>query len=613
MRTREFISVPRALTIFTSTLEFRLMGETLSKLFIDPATPAEGGVIEDSFFGWMQLLFLFFAYGYVLFWSSGLISAGSELLLLVPSLSGIVGSVVLPVLGAVPDGAIVLFSGLGPKDVAQQQLSVGVGALAGSTIMLLTIPWTLAVYAGRVNLGPDGKGTYKRPKGPLGQGWGKLTPPGNKSLTRTGINVNDGVKAGGYIMLITAVPYLIIQGAAFGAGCGTKDGTVCHPKTEHWFSLVGMIYCILAFFGYLYYQVKTAGNENKEAKREQVIREQIRLGALTFDAAYQDLLKEHVDATNDDNENTALLKTQKTDSQLKKSLAAFFRKYDADGNGTISRGELPKLLMDLNMSTMNSDKIFDAIDTNNDGQVDFKEFTKCFIKILLTKQQHDRNPTGKFSMTKAILARDSSFDRAVNDEVALVEEAPLDDDDNDDNDDEEEEEEVPEDLAHLSADQQMFRIKVRAAWQMIVGTFVVLLFSDPMVDVLNQIGVRMGIGSFYVAFVLAPLASNASELIASYNYALKKTRTTITISLSALTGAACMNNTFCLGIFLALVYFRGLEWQYAAETISILFVELIMVYFASKLSQNLLHSLLIIVIFPLSIVLVAGIEAAGLN
>lgn len=71
--------------------------------------------------------------------ASNMISDGSELLLLVPAVAGLVGSVVLPVLGAVPDGAIVLFSGMG--DNAQEQLSVGVGALAGSTIMLLTIPW----------------------------------------------------------------------------------------------------------------------------------------------------------------------------------------------------------------------------------------------------------------------------------------------------------------------------------------------------------------------------------------------------------------------------------------------------------------------------------------
>ena len=44
-------------------------------------------------------------------YASNLISDGSELLLLVPSISGLVGSVILPILGAIPDGCIVLFSG----------------------------------------------------------------------------------------------------------------------------------------------------------------------------------------------------------------------------------------------------------------------------------------------------------------------------------------------------------------------------------------------------------------------------------------------------------------------------------------------------------------------
>ncbi len=50
-----------------------------------------------------------------------------------------------------------------------------------------------------------------------------------------------------------------------------------------------------------------------------------------------------------------------------------------------------------------------------------------------------------------------------------------------------------------------------------------------------------------MSFVLAPLASNASKLIAAYNYSLKKTPASIGISLSTLCGAAVMNNTFGLG------------------------------------------------------------------
>ena len=75
------------------------------------------------------------------------------------------------------------------------------------------------------------------------------------------------------------------------------------------------------------------------------------------------------------------------------------------------------------------------------------------------------------------------------------------------------------------------------------------------------------------SFLLAPLAS-AVELLASMYYAGKKTQTSITISFAALEGAACMNNTLCLAIFMGLAYFKGIAWQYTAETLSIVFVQL---------------------------------------
>jgi len=121
-------------------------------------------------------------------------------------------------------------------------------------------------------------------------------------------------------------------------------------------------------------------------------------------------------------------------------------------------------------------------------------------------------------------------------------------------------EEIPEDLLDLDYDAQQSAIKIRACWQMALGTALVLIFSDPMVDCLAALGDRLGISSFYISFVLAPLASNASELLAAYRFALKKTKATITVSLSQLEGAAIMNNTFCLGVFMLLIYFQKLEW-----------------------------------------------------
>merc|ERR1719408_81810 len=114
---------------------------------------------------------------------------------------------------------------------------------------------------------------------------------------------------------------------------------------------------------------------------------------------------------------------------------------------------------------------------------------------------------------------------------------------------------------------------MRSGQGMLVGTVLVLLFSDPMVDVLSQIGAVTGVPAFYVSFVLAPLASNASELVSSMKLASRKTQSSITQSLQTLEGAACMNNTFCLGIFMVLTYVQGLAWKFCAETISIFFVQ----------------------------------------
>jgi hypothetical protein len=45
------------------------------------------------------------------------------------------------------------------------QVQVGVGTLAGSTVMLLTIPWFLAVLGGRVELDAQGKPMYGKLRG----------------------------------------------------------------------------------------------------------------------------------------------------------------------------------------------------------------------------------------------------------------------------------------------------------------------------------------------------------------------------------------------------------------------------------------------------------------
>jgi Ca2+/Na+ antiporter len=175
----------------------------------------------------------------------------------------------------------------------------------------------------------------------------------------------------------------------------------------------------------------------------------------------------------------------------------------------------------------------------------------------------------------------------------------------------EEEEEIPEDFVDLPPEEQQTRIKFRAFWMMGLGTLLVVLFSDPLVEVLSEVGARTHISPFYISFVLAPLASNASELFASFNYAQKKTTKTIEIALTTLEGAGCMNNTFCLGIFMMLIFTQGLAWEFSAETLAILFVEICVAAFAMKTTHTTFDAFCILALYPISLFLVAGLEAAG--
>jgi len=111
------------------------------------------------------------------------------------------------------------------------------------------------------------------------------------------------------------------------------------------------------------------------------------------------------------------------------------------------------------------------------------------------------------------------------------------------------------------------------------GVAIVAIFSDPMCDALNALtnpnnAEYINISPFYVSFVVTPLCSNASELVSSILLAMQKEKDKINMTYSQIYGACIMNNTLCLGVFCALVYFRDLEWYFSAEVTVIVLFEL---------------------------------------
>jgi Ca2+/Na+ antiporter len=177
-----------------------------------------------------------------------------------------------------------LFSGMGDIQQAQETLSVGVGALAGSTIMLLTIPWSMSVLVGRVDIRSEQKGD-----GLAYQATPKLTAKEKFTdhLFKTGVSLSSEVRHGGIVMIITTIPYLIIQLPASFLH-GPSDVVA---KGEKWWALLGLLVCVAAFTTYLAMHVIASKNDEEKTKRLEVIKDMLSKGSISLSGAFYDIIK----------------------------------------------------------------------------------------------------------------------------------------------------------------------------------------------------------------------------------------------------------------------------------------------------------------------------------
>jgi Ca2+/Na+ antiporter len=440
-------------------------------------------------------------------------------------------------------------------------------------------------------------------------------------MSTFGVGPDSSIRKNAVVMVMTCLPcYLIVEIPAL---IFIDDSATTAAKDVNPFAWIGAVICAVLFFAYIAYQYylanvvpssstqgATDGGAAKvllEQRVNDIMIKAIKAGRMGLRGLLMDSLPGPADANGNQQ-----LADEDLKSKANRIVRPFFSKFDLNGDGTLSRYELGELLHTLGerVTPAELEELFRTADTDSSGEVDFNEFVTWVVQLIQKEPQHklQRARTADARMPNVVTdgpADPESMSSSL--QVALAGGQQETEDDADDDD----EPEVPEDILdmHLSPEQQRKKVLQRSCYLMGVGTFIVLLFSDPMVDVLDQIGTRTGIPPFFVAFVLGPIASNASEMVASYKYAQKKSQKTISVAFSQLLGAASMNNTFCLFIFYLLIAARGFGWVYHAEVLGIVFSEIAMAVIASKRVHTVRDSLIVLSLFPLCLVIVAVFKA----
>jgi hypothetical protein len=284
-----------------------------------------------------------------------------------------------------------------------------------------------------------------------------------------------------------------------------------------------------------------------------------------------------------------------------------FAKFDANGDGTIDREEFGVLVRDLGIRVQKGElkQMLRSIGGFN-LQIefkDFKDFINKYSKQMASNHSQSKvhlNSTSLKVDTLSVIEEESNRGSEVIDKVDI----PV----NEVVDIENDEEEEDDDEEWEATEKTPFQIQVTAFSMLIFGMIVVAIISDPMVDVLSELANRFNISPFYTSFLITPIVTNASEVIASVIFSGRKTLASATLTYSALLGSTLMNNTMCLGIFLALVYFRSLDWVFSAEVTAIVLIQVIVGLSALKRIVPVWYAALYASLFPLSLVFIYFLE-----
>ncbi|KAL8468164.1 hypothetical protein ACS0TY_031417 [Phlomoides rotata] len=242
-----------------------------------------------------------------------------------------------------------------------------------------------------------------------------------------------------------------------------------------------------------------------------------------------------------------------------------FKEFDRDGDKAITTDELKQLISSVKFGEFQMKEedvlkeLFKDFDEDNNNIIDEPEFVEG-VKKWLSKAVSDTN-------TREPAKIIDEFDKimwkgAVLDKWALI----------------------------------------QSVFQVSLGIFMLTFLGGPLMTSILELSFAMKFPSFIISFVVVPCAMNLRAALTALFPASQKNERTASLTFSEIYGGVIMNNMAGLTALLAIVYAKGLTWDFSAEVLTILVVCAIIGFLAySSTTYPLWTCILAFALYPFSL------------
>ncbi|XP_071691916.1 sodium/calcium exchanger NCL2-like [Rutidosis leptorrhynchoides] len=618
-------------------------------------------------------IFLIVVYEYLLYHGESYVSTGGKRIFQILG-PGIFGASAFQVLGFLPESFILLVSGLSnTKDVAQEYVLTGVGLLAGSSILVLTLIWGTCVIVGSRKFTSESdlstpllNSTQNRYQNML------------SFFTGCGVVTDHETSYAAKIMVVSVIPFmfLLIPELFFGSFQGymfmiplfvsfiflivyfiyqvfepsiqkrrlayvkhehlvvdiinhlqehtaeqvlTEDGSPNLPAIRRLFTKIdqdGDNYISFPELKQLLQDIKFREiNWSKDKKMDEIMKEfdtdgNSKVTIDEFVERFTKWLDEMKDAVNKRSYRSTRswkeliqiiqpwVQTKKKEEEMMRVLISeiirhaqtfplgnfyyedgttnvsaikrLFEKIDLNKDQFVTQSELKRLIMDINTVKIPedidklTDKIMQDLDTSGDNQIDEHEFINGF-KEWLNTSNYQIDP-----ISPGANSTDRPWEKWIDDGV---------------------------DRSNWAW--------TKAIMMLVLGITMLALLAEPLIHSVQNVSSSANIPSFFVSFIFVPFATNARAAISAIKTASKKNERTTSLTFSELYDGVFMNNVLGFFVLLAVIYFRGLAWEFSEEVLVVLIACVIMGSAASFRSKfPIWTSFIAYLLYPLSLILV---------